>query len=566
MQHRNPPPEPRFDWGRDADRAQGSFGNHLLKAGINAVLKKPSYTAGETVVRPFPSLSYQDVNQFEPYRKNAQLDSRFGNWIRKYDCAWSVGQGPQRKTFLTHDPGSGKPYDPDGTPLNILYNAIYQAKKREEDIRRNPNFVMLFERERDAGPPLERTKTVYLIQGMVILSDGKPTYSHDRPPLGGGGPTSPSCIFMISGGSPMGSFSAGNQLCSQLNEERLDYQGPADDFEARYVHGDPVAPEHGRFFHFRKSGTAVTAPGAGPGGPAGWRAAPAVQQAVQGGRQQALQGGYDVWVSNGPLFDNSTPYMGSAEDLEMIRQKWIYWEDALHFPDYEEQAYYLNQVFPPNAIVYAFQGAKRHWISDETWRAFNGSVTAQALTPDAVRQPQFAPPTAQQGAPAGGGQGWRGASAAPLQQPPVARASQPQVAPQKQQAAPGQMDMQAELDRLRALVRQGQTQVAAAEASVLRGPRAQELVDFPPRDDMPASPLDTVMGGDEPTVYQAGQPVQIGGHVGHPDGRQLAVDPVVPRGGMPDEPAPVEGDNSAPVFSRLADMLRQRRGEQQPPK
>ena len=450
-------------------QARSNFGNFILKPGTKARIYGPSWSQTETVVRPYPSLSYDDPSSFEPYRFDVGNTNRHGNWLRRYDCAWKVGIRERSCTFLIPVPPSGF-YDPAKTPLGVLYNAVDRACKDPRLIHEHPTFPTLFNRQEKGGPPLAWIKQVFLCQGMLLVHNSKLAYGmmedgQVRSPLGT--EDQDSLVFMIPGGSPRGqSDSAGKTLLRLLNEERPGYRGPLDDFEKRYVCGDPVALQHGRFLVFREAGShpvnshvrragqeAVAA------APVGWRGASSQAQ-QSGGRGQQFKG-YDVEVVDCALSDGTTPRMDRPEDADDVRRHWLYWEDVLFEPTEIEQAHMLNDAFNPDEIVYAFANHNPDWVKDQTWKAYRGSVSVQALTPPLGDAHRPVPGGATQDQTRS--QGWR-------------------------QARPSAIDP---TSISAAAVSQPGTRVEHGPPLVTGSPGGQErLVDFPPRDhelDRPAS-------------------------------------------------------------------------------
>ena len=378
-----------------APAAANNFGNKIVHRDFasKALCYGPSWNSTETVIRPYPSLSYDNPNELEPYRLDVRGSARFGNWIRRYDVAWRVGKGQNKRTFLMYDFNNSRPFDLNSTPLNILCAKVTEAKKNASLIREHPTFPLLFERDATGGNPLTWPKSVFLIQGALFVHNSKLKYGLNdknevRAPLGIG--KEPSCIFAIPGGSPKTSSSnaAGKLLLNLLNEENDSYDDPSD-FEARYKYGDPVSPDSGRFFVFKEAGTIVSQSflmrdqekrmmGGG-----GFRNSMQFQSANNRGGKVDFKG-YDVEVVDIPLVDGTTPVMNDQETIADIKSHWMYWEEVLWFPTLTEQARELNEVFDPDEIVFAFSGCDPDWITDETWRKYRGTTSAQANTPPSV--------------------------------------------------------------------------------------------------------------------------------------------------------------------------------------
>lgn len=376
-----------------------TFGVKLVKPEhYNKVqVRGPSWKGTETIIRPYPSLSYDDPNEFEPYRVKQNGEYIFGNWIRRYDVAWKVGKGQNKRTFIVHNPADG-PYDLNSTPLQVMCREISNAKKNPNVIAKHPTFPMLMDWDSAAsGTPLSWTKSVFLIQGALLVHGSKLKYGQSergemQQPLGTG--TEPTCIFTIPGGSPKASqtYAAGKVLMNMLNEQNNEYPDP-EDFETRFKYGDPVSPDSGRFFVFKEAGSFVAQsmlqrPNAGMNR-GGFRNN--LAQASAGGNAASNFKGYDVEIANFNLIDGTSPVMNDEAALNDIRSHWLYWEDVLWFPSLVEQARELNEVFDPDEIMYAFRGQDPDWITDETHRKYRGTVSVKAETPASVSRAPKAP-------------------------------------------------------------------------------------------------------------------------------------------------------------------------------
>lgn len=362
-----PPQTPRqrpgYDAERDGTSRQGSIGNHILKPGVDAVVKKPSWKGKESVFRPYPCLNYEDpANAFEPFRRDPANKALFGDWIRRYDVAWSVGN--PATTFLLHDPSQHDPfYDPWTTPLGILYRAIEGACKAGQG---RGEWQILREGATGKGKALAPPKEAYFMQGVLVKYDDKPTFLKGKAPLGWG--PNPPVVFMLSGG-------AGRKLAGVLGEENegIDYLAPPEDrsaytayFEKRYKHGDPVAVESGRYFHFFEKGhdprerylARPTTRADSPFGTGGFTTG-----RDQGADDEEFRG-FDLFITKDGNM-NLPATLNEPGQLEILRSKWRWWEDILFFPSYIEQAHLLCDIFPASACIYAFESVDSDWISEK---------------------------------------------------------------------------------------------------------------------------------------------------------------------------------------------------------
>jgi len=358
---------------------RGNFGNYILKEGVNVTLKKPSWNKTETVFRPYPSLSYEDPTQFLPYRIDPSGRNVFGHWIRRYDCAWGVGNPGH--TFLLHDPGAGdSTYDPWMTPLGILYRAIESACKKGQG---RPEWYPLREGASGRGRALRAPSEVYLMQGILMRHDNNNLYGPGKVPPGWG--NTPPCMLMLSSG-------IGKELIRQLCLENEDFQGDPADFENRYVNGDPVSPLHGRYMHFFQKGfdprqryqANPTTRGAAPtslddamgsmGGLGG--------RSVEGDQEV----GFDMFMSKDL---DGMPAFLTEKGIEIAKSKWQFWEDVLWFPTEIEQAHILFKIFPISACLYAFDGVNQDWIPEDARRRAANAVSV--MMPGQLPGQQMAP-------------------------------------------------------------------------------------------------------------------------------------------------------------------------------
>lgn len=344
--------------------SNNTFGTEIVKKEHQAKVHvyKPSWNQTETIIRPYPSLSYENADEFESYRVDPTGSCGMGNWIRRYEAAVQVGQ-KNKRTFLLAEPGTGTNISK--LPLNVLHERIKALSAYDDHAK----FLRLFTGDATSAAALTLPKYMYLIQGLLLVHKSKPKYGINErgyPELTPGAGNAPSCIFQLSS-------SVGKKLTDMLNEENPEYTDPYD-FESRFKYGNPLDLNHGRFFVFREEGSVIhnsflARPKQGKA-PAG---------AFRGNQQQQRGGksfkGYDVEIVDYPLHDGYTPQMNDPKTVQDVKNHWVYWEDVLWFPTAVEQARELNEVFDPEVIVLGFQGSDPDWITEETWKRYRGSVT-----------------------------------------------------------------------------------------------------------------------------------------------------------------------------------------------
>lgn len=348
--------------------SDGKFGMFILKDGVKGVVKKPSWNGTLTVFRPFPCLSYEDPsNAFEPYRVDPTGRNVFGPWIRRYDCAWSVGVGTNKITFLLGDPATTGPgFDPYNTPLGILYRAVENACKKGH--ARTAEWQPLREGGAGKGKALVAPTSMYLMQGVILVIDSKPQYGQGKVPIGWA-KDGPTCFFAMSKG-------LGEKLVAELSKKTDGYKGDLSNFEAAYVNGDPVSVNSGRYlFIFQKGHDPRNKFGSQPTEQVQSWAEQSDEVGGAGGKGSGgfEDKGFDLYLDK--VCNGMPATLNRPDQIDKIRQKWCFWRESLYFPTFQEQARMLWGVFPKSACVYAWDGHNKDWISPEMWAEFRGAVS-----------------------------------------------------------------------------------------------------------------------------------------------------------------------------------------------
>lgn len=373
---RQKPQRDDYSWEQHGQSSNNKFGVQLFKPGVNAEARKPSYKGTLTVFRPFPCLSYEDPNNgFEPYRIDPNGRNQFGPWIRRYDCAWNVGNNGQ--TFLLADPVvAGPGYDKFQSPLGVLYRAIEGACKKGHP--RLGEWQPLREGGAGRGKKLSAPTEIYLMQGMILVHESKPQFGQGKKPIGWD-PKGPTCFLMVT-------KALGQRILQLLDEENPGYRGDKSNFEARYVCGDPVSPESGRFIHIFQKGhdprdrfndTAASA------GPVDLDSVTSDVAGLSRGGNDFDNTGYDAYIEKS--YQNIPATLNKDSHKEMIRSKWLFWKDALWFPTYQEQAKILWGQFPKSACVFAWKDFNPTWITPEMWAEYKGAVQLSAPRGETVQ-------------------------------------------------------------------------------------------------------------------------------------------------------------------------------------
>lgn len=406
-----PRSRPDYDWTIDGSTSRQGRGIYILKPGISAIVRKPSWFGTETIFRPYPCVSFANpLTEFEPYRL-IDNNNKFSDFIRHYACAWQVGSG-RTCTYLVKK--TTKVYDPWSGPLGILWTAIENACKKSHPM--TAEWQPLRESGFNKGRPLKGPSECFLMQGALIRHDKNEFLGKNGPPLGWG--KNMTCIMLLS-------MDAGNNLVDLLGKEKEGYTGSPDDFEARHVNGDPISPLFGRFVHLWERGTdprgrynSQPTPQSG-----GWDQLGDGGVATGGKHSKSLEAkGFDIELTTAY---GSMPASLNKAGEQQIRDHWQDWDDILYFPSEVEQAHMLSECFPPSAIKYAFEGQNAEWISDEVKQRLTNATSTVGHGPYKEPPPPSAAPqgydpndgwgatpvAAQQqqqqvAAPAPGGAGW----------------------------------------------------------------------------------------------------------------------------------------------------------------
>jgi len=365
-------------------------GNHLLVPGA-ANLWQPAYDAGPTTIRILPGLNPNYTNDvvadpntsyFDPYRfpsTNLEDPNGFGDFIRRYSAVRSMGD--PSTTFIYHDPADDEAGDKEMTPPWILYRAIDRAVASGNE---RPGWGALLRGGQGRGAQLSRPSEIYLVQCMVMLHKGN-VY-----PTPKGFAADEQTVVMELGRS------AGSALVAELAKEVDGYVGNPDDFQARYVNGDPVSLDQGRYvtFYTLKQGDPRTQ-SASPQAASGWSASAGTAPIVDSQGRPLL--GYGCFMEE--TFNGGLPVLTDFENN--VRSKVRSWDDIINIPTVEKQAQLLADKFPPDVIEYAWRDTHPEWIPEE--------VRARAVAAVSVQvpgMPQYAPQQATPPMPA-----------APVQQP-----------------------------------------------------------------------------------------------------------------------------------------------------
>ena len=407
--------EPGYSPSVDPTATGNSSPYQLFQSHVGSSVRfyKPVYDRVKkpvTVFRPFPCISFSEPDKFEPYRKDPGGKNYFGYWVKRVYVAWNVGR--PATTFIVHDPDSGAPYDQRLVPLGVLVEAVTHAVKKGQGkssdwhnmIRRpfdpEPKSVLEWSGYREgganAGAALTPPKELYLMQGIL-------------PVLGGESMTGPgkimpgwkncdyTCVFGLTSG-------VGKKLYSLLNEENPKFRGAQNDFNGRYIHGDPVAIDKGQFIYIYPSGGDPRSVGMGavtaPVGNIFDQPGDFTTAGGKGKKKEEDAIGFDLHIE--ATYNNNSASL--ANNAKLVHQKWKHWDDQydhtgkmvgkgiLWMPNYVEQAEMLSRIFPAEMLVYAFYGQHDDWLTEDVLRKAKEarSASVPAVPPSLNRAESFA--------------------------------------------------------------------------------------------------------------------------------------------------------------------------------
>ena len=376
MSHYLPSEPPGYSTAFATAPPSGQSQYRLLKPEYSSRvdIKKPVYdrrNGAPTVFRPHPCRSFRDPNNsFEPYRIDPAGQNFFGYWETQLMVAWNIGN-PATTFICQPAPNSGQVWDPRQSPLSIVHRAVEQAVRLGQgkqgwsdsvrggfNILQYPQLNMQWSGATTGGDGksalLTKPQTIFALQGSVLMLGGEKRLGHPDGVFGWG--ANNTCVMLFT-------YGLGKIMTELLNQENPGYRGDPGNFEARYVNGDPVSLETGRFFVIYPKGHR---PDQQMQSMATSHASfdQMVTQAPQsqGGRGGRDEIGFDMHMEKScSLF--GPPIGASLANREMVRDKWIHWHEMLHYPSAEEQAAILASVLPASMLAYAFCGENARFLT-----------------------------------------------------------------------------------------------------------------------------------------------------------------------------------------------------------
>lgn len=318
---------------------------------------------GTNVIRIWPNITHDEHGNkvWTPFRNSLDVPMDFGDWIRRYPVARKIAG--THLTFIIGDPA--REYDFSQKPINVLHDAVQKAIKAGQE---RPGWSRLVDRS-GAGQLLQKSQYIYLVQCGLFMHGTKSAFKDGKGFPG----VHPDCYGVVMELTE----AAGRNMLTMMDQRREVSSDVAyDDFEARFVNGDPISWDHGRFVVFyRKQDGDPRVRRAYSSSPAS--ISPLGSLNVGAATQKSSTAGYDCFIESVAevppqgMINAITP----AELRTAIESKIKPWDDILWFPSEIEQAHMIAPLYPADLVMYAF-GDRPEWIPDAVRAAAVGAVSA----------------------------------------------------------------------------------------------------------------------------------------------------------------------------------------------
>ncbi len=220
--------EGRYRMSREGQASQrGLQGMYILQENAGCQVYRPTWQGTRTIFRPFPGRNPEDPTKWDPFRLSDE-DRDFGDWIRRYDMAFSFGV--PGITFILKNP-LDKTADDQQSPVWMLYRSIQQAVKNGQG---HPSWNPLIFGATGRAAPINAPKDGYVMQGILMEHKSQP----QSPPRG--------CLLEHSPVVLLMSQSAGEAILDKVSEKAED---------GSWLWPDIVTLDGGRFVQFHQAGT-----------------------------------------------------------------------------------------------------------------------------------------------------------------------------------------------------------------------------------------------------------------------------------------------------------------------
>jgi len=343
-------PTGAYSFREQSQLTGGRFGGQFMVDHNMVDLYRLAWGGGACTVRFLPpkqSGATPENPLFEPYRLSAEPNA-FGDWIRAYPAVTNFGRDASGggASFLIRDVMDTHSPPVEESPPHILYNAVSNAVKNAQD---QQGWAALLQGGTGRSAALPKPSMAFFAQ--VLVFQHKNVINH--PPKGW--VDKPQLLSMTQ--------SAAGQLQALMNAMLPGADPRTQDYQNSFVNGDMVSlePGCGRFVTFWKGDEPdprVARASAGQlNGPAAWAA-----QAAQQGSGRAQGGSNTSYACYAEDNFNGLDADFSSFKSQLVGQS-IQWDTSLVFHDYEQQAQWIADKFPPSVILYAFHDHPE-WIPD----------------------------------------------------------------------------------------------------------------------------------------------------------------------------------------------------------
>jgi len=316
---------------------RGIQGMHILNDNAGCQIYRPTWNGTRTIFRPFPGKDPENLAAWDPFRLSDE-DRDFGDWIRRYDMAFSIGN--PGITFVMKDPRDGT-LDDQQNPVWMLYRSIQQAVKAGTG---HPSWNPLVFGGAGRAAPLSSPKDGYIMQGILMEHKSQP----QNPPRGCLPDHQPVVLLM--------SQSAGQALMDKLGER---------DDQGNWRWPDLTSLDAGMFVQFHQAGTQAQPQGG----------APRQMGATTVGGGGVAENRYEVEFLE--LYSGISP---TFEGIHGLAESHVRpWDEIVRIPTIEDQVRMLcGAGIPATAIVYALGDVYQEFIPQHIFdqaRAQNTQTT-----------------------------------------------------------------------------------------------------------------------------------------------------------------------------------------------
>jgi len=376
------------------DRTLMRAGGRLPHGGTvpEVQLLRPSWKDGHMIVRPLPTWNpMKPGEELDPIRKSAEPNG-FRDWIREVTAVSYWGSDDDAVTFLLYDKENSTPDEWRVNPAVVLFRAVNAIANPQKPTSQSKYIAkwakLIVGSKRLISPP-----TSLLFMGGLVFKRGNDVYFGKdalRVPVGLADDDAPPIIQLK--GSPRFKGSLVYRVKEALNALNPEWEGDLSDWENSMLHGDVVAPEHGRFltiYNPKAEGFLAKSDGDdddddgefGVGGQGdGSRGKKDDAEDIQG---------YQVRVDrhlhrNGKLLKKTATLEDSSKGpfLTTAKRQIVFLDDILYFPSVEEQCLLIARALRHYRELVEL-GWQRHpeFLTDEV-RAVLADATQAAVGGD----------------------------------------------------------------------------------------------------------------------------------------------------------------------------------------